>query len=265
VREHGGPELQTDHPLTRTPDLSLLAPVDFRGSGWMPRMLRWYEDLLKLADGRLYIGFFSWNRGCLDLAIQLRGYENFMLDTFERGEFLDDLLSLLVRERCQWYAAAAEYLGTTVGPTHVADDWVSVPYLSPAIFHDFILPRYLEIEAFHGALPSFHSCGDQAPLHADMLQIKTLGGFEISPWMDPAQALANLPPDKYLNMAVHPNDVVVDSPEEMKRKLQAKAAVLRDSGRSYGLATSGLTPLHGEAEFVGRVNLWLDLAREAFA
>ena len=74
VRPHGGPELQTNHPLTRDPDLSLLPPVDFRTSGWMPRMLQWHEDLVALAAGRLEVGFFAWNRGCLDLAAQLRGY-----------------------------------------------------------------------------------------------------------------------------------------------------------------------------------------------
>lgn len=264
VRCHGGPDIQTDHPLTRTPDVSLLPEVDFHTSGWMPRMLRWYEDLCELSAGRLQIPFFAWNRGCLDLAVQLRGYETFLMDTVERPDFVHELMARLVRERCRWYVAAAEYLGTGLGPTFIADDWVSVPYISPGIFHDFVMPYYLELEAFHGAVSGFHSCGDQAPLHADMLRIKSLNTFEISPWMDPAQALANLPPDKHLNVKAHPNDVVVDPPAEMARKHRAKAALLRASGRRYDLATSGLTPLHDESEFVGRINTWLRLAREAY-
>lgn len=264
VRAHGGPEIQTDHPLTKSPDLAILPSVDFRKSGWMPRMLRWYEDLRELSLNRLNIGFFAWFRGCLDLAVQLRGYENFLLDTFERPEFIHGLLSLLVAERCRWHQAAADYLGEKIGPSFVADDWVAVPYISPAIFHEFVLPRYLEIEAFHGTFAGFHSCGDQAPLHPDMLQIKTLGCFEVSPWMDLSQAMANLPTDKHLNLAAHPNDVVVDTQEQMARKLQAKADLLSGSGRSYTVATSGLTPLQNEAEFVTRVNQWVDAARKAF-
>ena len=264
VREHGGPEIQTDHALTETPDLSLLAPVDFRTSGWMPRMLQWYEDLVALAAGRLDIGFFAWNRGCLDIAVQLRGYGNLLLDTVENPQFVHDLLGLLTRERCAWFDAAAEYLGTPVGPTWVADDWVAVPYISPRIFADFVLPRYLEIEAHHGVFAGFHSCGDQAPLHADMLRIKTLGSFEVSPWMNLEQTLANLPADKHLGIAVHPSDVVVDTPEQMAAKLHAKAGVLRGIERSYSLGTSGLTPLQNEAGFIQRVNTWLELAREAF-
>lgn len=262
---HGGPELQTDHPLTREPDLSVLQPVSFRTSGWMPRMIEWYERLLELSAGRLNIPFFAWNRGCLDLAVQLRGYENLLLDTFARPEFVHDLMTLLVDERCRWFDAAAEYLGQPLGPTWVADDWVSVPYISPSMFRDFILPRYLQIEAHHGVLAGFHSCGDQTPLHPYMLQIKTLGAYEISPWMDVAAALESLPPDKHLTMAVHPNDVVVDSPEEMARKHRQRAEPLRGTGRSFTYGTSGLTPLHGEADFIERANTWLRLAREAFA
>ena len=247
VREHGGPEIKTDHPMTAAPDLRLLAPVDFRTSGWMPRMLEWYEDLVELAAGRLEVGFFAWNRGCLDIAVQLRGYGTFLLDTVERPQFVHDLLGLLTRERCAWFDAVAEYLGTPVGATWVADDWVAVPYISPRIFAEFVLPRYLEIEEHHGVFAGFHSCGNQAPLHADMLRIKTLGSFEVSPWMDLEQTLANLPPDKHLGIAVHPNDVVVDAPEQMAAKLRAKADVLRGTERSFGLVTSGLTPLQGEA------------------
>jgi len=264
VRDHGGPDIQTDHPMTRKPDLGLLEPVEFRTTGMMPTMLRWYEDLLELADGRLDIDFFVWDRGCLDIAAQLRGYENLMFDTFARPGFVHDLLKLLVRERCAWYTMAAGYLGAEVGPTFVADDWVAVPYISPAQFSEFVIPRYLEIEAHHGAFAGFHSCGDQAPLHADMLRLKTLGTYEVSPWMDLGQALKNLPRDKHLHVAVHPNDVVVDAPEQMARKLRDKAELLRGTDRSFGFGTSGLTPIQGEQEFVARVNQWLDLARRAF-
>ena len=72
----------------------------------------------------------------------------------------------------------------------------------------------------HKILGGFHSCGDQSPLHADMLKIETLGSYEVSPWMDLETAMANLPPSKHLHIAVHPNDVVVDSPDEVAAKIR---------------------------------------------
>ncbi|HJN18822.1 MAG TPA: uroporphyrinogen decarboxylase family protein [Armatimonadota bacterium] len=265
VQEHGGPDIQTDHPMTRDANVGMLEPVDFRASGWMPRMLRWYEDLAELADGRLEVSFFAWNRGNLDLAVQLRGYENLLMDCLETPEFVHELMIFLTRQRNAWHDARAEHLGTGIGPTWVADDWVAVPYISPKIFGEFVLPRYLEIEAHHGVFGGFHSCGDQRPLHADMLKIETLNSYEVSPWMDVETAMESLPPDKHVHIAVHPNDVVVDSAAAMAAKHKAKAEALKDSGRSFALGTSGLTPLQDEAEFVGRVNAWIEAARQAFA
>jgi hypothetical protein len=265
VHPHGGPVIGTDHPMTRDPDPSLLSPVDFETSGWMPRARQWYEDLLGLADGRLSIGFMTWNRGGLDLAIQLRGYETFLLDTRERPEFVQALMGFLVEQRNAWYTAQAAYLGTQVGPTWVADDWMCVPYISPAIFAEFVLPHYKAIEAHHGVLGGLHSCGDQTPLLPYLLQVESLQSVEVSPWMDVAATLPLVPADKHLNIAVHPNEALVDSPAEMERKLRHRAGALAGTGRRFSLGTSGLTPLRGEQDFVRRANLWLDLAREAFS
>ena len=98
-----------------------------------------------------------------------------------------------------------------------------------------------------------------------MLKIETLNSYEVSPWMDVETAMESLPPDKHVHIAVHPNDVVVDSAAAMAAKHKAKAEALKDSGRSFALGTSGLTPLQDEAEFVGRVNAWIEAARQAFA
>lgn len=264
VQSHGGPLLQTDHPMTRSPDLSLLQPVDFRTSGWMPRAIRWYEDLLALASDRLSVGFMTWNRGCLDLAIQLRGYENFLTDTRERPEFVHALMGFLVEQRNAWYTAQAAYLGTEVGPTWVADDWLNVPYISPGIFADFVLPYYKVIEAHHKVIGSIHSCGDQTPLQPYLLQLESLQALEVSPWTSLEQSLVNIPPSKHLAIAVHPNDVMVDSPQQMERKLREKADKLADAPHSFSLGTSGLTPLRGEEDLVLRANVWLELARKAF-
>jgi hypothetical protein len=174
-------------------------------------------------------------------------------------------MGFLVEQRNAWYTAQAAYLGTQVGPTWVADDWMCVPYISPAIFAEFVLPHYKAIEAHHGVLGGLHSCGDQTPLLPYLLQVESLQSVEVSPWMDVAATLPLVPADKHLNIAVHPNEALVDSPAEMERKLRHRAGALAGTGRRFSLGTSGLTPLRGEQDFVRRANLWLDLAREAFS
>lgn len=260
----GVPVIQKDHPLTRSPDLTLLQPVNFKTSGWMPRLLRWYDSLIKISRDRLKITLYPdtgvWWRGCLDLAIELRGFENFISDTSERPEFLHDLLDWLVEQRCRWYEGFHAHFGTPKKPMFIGDDWINVPFISPKIFEDFVLPRYLEIEKFHGGIRSIHSCGNQVPLQKHLLQIQSLEIMEVSPWSDLSQSLRNIPPDKTLSVAIHPNDVLVATNSEMRSQLLDMTRLL--AGRNFsGIHTSGLTPLSQDIPaFITRVNDWTEAA-----
>jgi hypothetical protein len=127
------------------------------------------------------------------------------------------------------------------------------------------LPRYLDIERHHGVLGGVHSCGNQAPIQKYLLQIKSLATFEVSPWTDLAQTLANVLPEKHLYIFLHPNDVLVASDAEMEARLRSIAELC--DGRSYGVGTSGLTPIYEgdqEGEFLRRINRWLGAARKVF-
>ena len=62
------------------PDMKHLFPHDFYTSGWMPRLFQRYHNLTEYSENRIEVLFFNWWRGCLDLAIQLRGYTNLMVD-----------------------------------------------------------------------------------------------------------------------------------------------------------------------------------------
>jgi len=150
------------------------------------------------------------------------------------------------------------------GPTDVADDWINVPFISPWMFEDFVLPRYLEIEAFHGGINSIHSCGDQTPVQKYLLQIKSLPVLEVSPWTSLEQTLINVPSNKRLVIGLHPNDVLVASPVEMEQKLHYIVSLCQD--RDYQIGTSGLTPISSDlSEFVERIRTWTHLASSALA
>jgi hypothetical protein len=258
----GVPEIQTDHPLRSDPDLRHLVPFRFASTGWMPRALRWHEDLLALAAGRFDVPFAAtWWRGCLDLAIQLRGYEEFVSDTAERPDFAQALLAFLTAERCRWWQEYGEHFGKDRGPTFVGDDWINVPFISPALFRDFVLPCYLEMERFHGGIAGVHSCGNQAPVQKYLLQLRSLAAFEVSAWTNLAQSLANVPVDKELVISLHPNDVLCASEHEMERRLAGILDACR--GRRCSISTSGLTPLTTDiGDFVRRVRTWTQIARK---
>lgn len=260
----GIPTIQTDHPLTKNPDLRQLQPVDYRTSGWMPRILRWWDDITHLIAGRLpLVNAMFWWRGCLDLAMQLRSYEALMLDVAERPQFVHDLLRFLTEQRCRWWEANTAYFGQPLKPTDIGEDWLNIPFISPGFFRDFILPRYLELEAFHGGINSIHSCGDQAPLQRYFLQLKSLNTFEVSPWTSLEKSLLNLPADKKLIIGLHPNEVLFATPTQMESRLRGIQAACQ--GRRYDIGTSGLTPiLETPEKFYQQVNTWTQIVREVF-
>jgi uroporphyrinogen-III decarboxylase len=257
----GVPLIQTDHPLTRQADLHLLKPVDFYTSGWMPRILRWWDEVRAVADERLKPFFnMTWWRGPLDLAMQLRGYENFLSDTLDRPQFLHDLMSFLTEQRCRWYEGYYRHFNLPVSAGAIGDDWINVPLISPGIFRDFVLPSYLEIERYHGKLAGLHSCGNQTPVQRYLLELKTLDGLEISPWSDLEKSLQNIPPEKYLSVAIKPNDVLFASPAEMETQLRHIVGAC--TGRYYDIGTSGLTPILASTQaYIDQINTWIGIAR----
>jgi hypothetical protein len=257
----GVPIIQEDHPLRRNPDLRLLDGVDVEHGGWMPRALKWHEQIQAIIGGRLETPFGAgWWRGCLDLAIQLRGYEAFLADTAERPDFAHGLLNRLADLRCRWWEAHARRTGTAVGPTAAADDWINVPFISPDLFRDFVLPPYLAIERFHGGITGIHSCGNQAPVQRYLLAIRSLPQLEVSAWTPLDATLSNVPTDKKLWISLHPNDVLCASPTEMETKL--RGIIEKCRGRDIAIGTSGLTPLSSDiGAFAERVRTWTRIAR----
>jgi hypothetical protein len=257
----GVPLIQEDHPLRRDPDIRLLAPEDFRSGGEMPRLFGLYSDMLRLADGRLSVRFPTWQRGPLDMAVQLRGYEQFVLDCWERPEFVHDLLRWLVDQRMRWWDAYCEEFSVADRTAGIADDWINAPFITPAIFRDFLMPRYLDLEAFHGKLTYVHSCGDQAPFQRDILAIRSLPTFEQNPWTDLDTTLRQVPPDKSLTVSIKNADVLLLEEADIRR--QITGIVRRCAGRSYCLVGQALQRMHGDAmEDVARAQRWIGIVRD---
>jgi len=259
----GVAQLQADHPLTRDPDLRLLAAVDFYASGWMPRVLRWHDEIVELIAGRLPVSFgMTWWRGPLDLAIQLRGYEAFMEDVAERPAFARDLLRFITEQRCRWYEGYYRRFGLEHSPGAIGDDWLNVPFISPDFFAEFVLPRYLEIERFHGGIAWIHSCGNQGPLQPHMLKLESLPGFEISPWTDMRETLRNVPPDKRLGFDLHPTEVLLDSPEAAREKLRAIKCAC--ASRTYSVQAGAALLFDSREEYIQKLLRWLEVAYGVF-
>jgi hypothetical protein len=259
----GVPIIQDDHPMRRSPDLKLLRRHDFLTSGEMPRLLRYYDEMKRLTGDRVKVVFPTWGRGPLDMAMQLRGYEGFIDDIAERPRFVHDLMRGLVEERIRWWDAYQEHFATTDKSCGLADDWVNVPFISPAMFRDFVLPYYLELERYHGAIPGFHTCGDQAPIQKLLLQNRSLRDFEVTPWTSLERTLENVPADKKLTVHVRNTEVLLSDEAGTRRRIRRIRELCEGAGRWYQICGQALSKVHDPMdEDVRRARAWIRTVRD---
>jgi len=260
------------HPIADRPDLSLIPPVDFRTSGRMPVLLRRYETLRQISETRygnkITIGFPEFGRGPLDVLVQLRGYESFVADTAERPQFVHDFLSRIVAERVRWNRERRRYLGIpepAEPTTRIDDDWVNVPFISPAIFREFVLPAYRQIAASEGKVVGFHTCGILAPLARDLIEVfPGIQTLDISPWNDFEQLDAMLDPKIGFWLPIKNTVVLTGTPAQHRELLERVARVGRR--RKVGTCAAAIVRLHDTyEENLSRMNAFIRLARKIFA
>lgn len=256
------------HPLAEAPNTGLLSCFDFATSGDMPVLLRQYRELRRLSQerccGRVGVAFPRFHRGPVDMLIQMRGYERFVYDTLERPEFVRQALDVFVAERLRWNRARAEWLGEAFGrqSTFIADDWVNPPFLSPAMFRDFVLPAYRAIQDNEGPVTGFHTCGPLVELVTDLLRdmpgIRTL---DVSGWNDLEALDEVVDPQIAFHCQMRNTFVLCGTADEHRQQL---ATVRRIGARrrvDVGVQSIvRLLPTYDETLF--RMNRFIELARQ---
>jgi len=261
--EHGAdgvPVIQEDHPLRQTPDLGLMPRHNFFVSGEMPRVYTLYEGLSELTEGRLNVVFPTWERGPLDMAVQFRGYDRLMMDVAERPDFVHSLLGFLTEERMRWWDTYCSEFGVTDRAGGIADDWLNVPFISPGFFEEFVLPRYLELERYHGRLTRLHSCGNKVPLQHLIRRLQTLEDYEVNHWTDLRETCQNVPPTRFLTIALLNSDILLQDESEQEAQLVEVRELCR--GRRYEVVGSALMRMHADmAEDIARTQRWIALAK----
>ena len=266
----GVPEFEP-HPLRDRLDPALLGRFDFRATGDMPRILSKYARLREIAaadyGGTLEVTFPCFHRGPLDIYVQLRGYEGFADDTVSRPAELRAVLEHLVDERLRFARERQRFLGEPALPptTYVADDWVNVPFISPALFRDFVLPLYRRIRAEEGPPSGFHTCGNMEPVALDLVAVfPEIEMLEVSPWNDVAALDAILPARVGFVASIVNTVTLGGSAEEQTRKLIPIRGAART--RKVTLVAQAIQRIPSTyEETIARLNGFLRLAREVLS
>jgi hypothetical protein len=257
------------HPLAKTPSLSVFRPFDFQTTGAMPVLLNMHRRLSEMAKSsrpELSIDFPWFIRGPLDIYIQMRTYEGFVEDTAERPEFVHQALGYFVQERTRWNGLRAPITGRKLGPnSFIADDWAYVPFITPAMFREFVIPAYQKIERTEGPLAGFHTCGNFVPLAGDVIRtFPNIKLFDVSGWNDIEALDACSPVDISFSVSFINTFVLTASEAEHRSLLERIGRVAKK--RKVSATIQAIVRLHDTfAEDIGRMNRFIELARQVLA
>lgn len=167
------------HPLAKVSTVEELAHFQFPD----PLDPERYEGMAERADdlmnGRQVAYVLGRNApGIFEIALWMRGFENFYCDMLTNEPFAEALLDIILEIKMKYWARALELVGTNVMIVSEADDLASQTrcLVSPSLYRKLIKPRHTRLFAFikkQARVPVkifYHSCGAIAPLLPDLIE-----------------------------------------------------------------------------------------------
>jgi uroporphyrinogen decarboxylase len=116
--------------------------------------------------------------GVFEIALWMRGFENFYCDMVANQAFAEALLDIIMEIKMRYWARALELVGPNVMMVSEADDLASQNrcLVSPELYRKLIKPRHTKLFRFikrEARVPVkifYHSCGAIAPLLPDLIE-----------------------------------------------------------------------------------------------
>jgi uroporphyrinogen decarboxylase len=116
--------------------------------------------------------------GIFEVALWMRGFENFYCDMVANQRFAEALLDIIMEVKMTYWAKALDLVGPNVMIVSEADDLASQDrcLVNPTLYRKLIKPRHAKLFSFikqHAQVPVkifYHSCGAIAQLIPDLIE-----------------------------------------------------------------------------------------------
>ena len=184
--------------VSRAGDVARLRLPDPERDGWLPRVTRFMEYAAR--HGEMPVGLSDLNSP-LSTALQICGYENFMVWMYEEPEAVSDVMALVTEAFIRWVRHQKHIAGegkgwsnglqgicTPVGGVWLSDD--DLVNIGPDLYRRFVIPHYHRILREFGA-GHLHWCGRGAHQHGNILEMDFVNTVNNSP-MASLEAFQNL-------------------------------------------------------------------------
>ena len=226
-----------------------------------------------------------------DIAVELRGLQNILLDAYDAPELLHGLMDFVTnaiiadhqhREQCGWINAPADPSGTYqmipiwrhIGAylpegfaqrkPQVADEWAYISAqtssgLGPDMYEQFVNGYNSRIAALYtNKTVYYHGCECLDQKLDSIARLPNLRRHHVSPWSSVKLAARKFQGSVVLEVHVHPTEVVFsESPDEMRGEI---ARLIKDAeGHAMCL---NLSDVHSLAGNPATLKYWAQAAQE---
>lgn len=216
-----------------------------------------YSDLI---DGELPIsptGISGFNRGPMDTAVQLRGWQSLMFDMIDRPAFVHDLMEAITRCRLDYETRRAEMLNIDLKKSGggLWEDDVNCDVLSPELYEEFIFP-YEKRMADQYQTVTYHSCGNLTPVLPLIDSLPNLHKLYFSePWTDFESARMVVDNRKIIRVDLNPPTNIGASAETVGESLAGFAANAKCAVAEFHMASA-------RTGSVDEVLAWIELGKK---
>jgi uroporphyrinogen decarboxylase len=167
------------HPLAEIDTAAALANYKFPDPLDPARYTGMAERARELMNGQQVAYILGRNApGIFEIALWMRGFENFYCDMLANQSFAEALLDAIAEVKMKYWRRALELVGPDVMIVSEADDLASQngTLISPELYRKLIKPRHAKLFAFiktNATVPVkifYHSCGAVSALLPDLIE-----------------------------------------------------------------------------------------------
>ncbi len=212
------------------------------------------------------VGFPDWFRGPFPLALELRGWENLLVDTVENEDLVHSLMKYITGFRIEWCRCREKFTGEH-STMRLGNDEINYPIVSAHIYEKFVLPYEMELFRFGNRISYWHSCGNITQIAEIIGKIPQIDLIQISPFTNLAKIVEIFKERATaFQIWLHPvDDVLFASKEKMRSTLRRIYDDCSEMGvADFCLVSGHIQPMMQLVEQEPKIKEWLHQVRAVF-
>lgn len=249
-------------------DIDELPDADFSTNKYMHFVNDFYEEICGLVNdyNGFKVKFPDWFRGAFPLALELGGWEDFLINTIAHKNLVHSLVKFITEFRISWCKEREKLTGEKT-IIRLGNDEINYPTISPSLYEELILPYELMLYNMGNKISYWHSCGNITPLVNSIAKIPSIDLIQVSPFTDLEKVIEVFKErSTAFQIWMHPvRDILFASLEHMENALSNIKRTCEKFGvQNYCIVSGHIQPMMDLNQQEVKTRQWLNIFQKIF-